>query len=110
MSSYNRQKTRALHTNSPQWRAIRKMVLDREPLCRYCAKQGRLVVATEVDHVNNDTFDNSLDALQPLCKSCHSSKTAQEQRGGVATIKGHDINGNPLDPNHPWCRERSPAG
>jgi 5-methylcytosine-specific restriction protein A len=103
MPSYNRQSTRFLHTNSKEWRVIRRQVLAWEALCRHCG-----AVATEVDHIDNDTSNNFLDNLQALCKPCHSSKTAQEQDGGTATIKGHDVNGNPLDPNHPW--NKSPAG
>jgi len=59
------------------------MVLNREPLCRECLKQGRLTPATEVDHIvplaSGGT--NDLENLQPLCHSCHSRKTAKEDGG-----------------------------
>lgn len=95
-----RQRRRFLNTGSKQWRAIRQMVLDREPLCRYCKARGIVTPATEVDHIHRDTSDNRLEALQPLCKSCHSEKTAAEAEGRL--MKGCDVNGYPLDPRHPW--------
>jgi 5-methylcytosine-specific restriction enzyme A len=58
-------------------------ILEREPLCRRCAAAGRVVAATEVDHIHPkraggpEAFDN----LQPLCKPCHSAKTAREMGG-----------------------------
>lgn len=67
-----------------RWERLRMMVLRREPLCRICKMLGKYEFATEVDHIipkargGDDSFDN----LQPLCKSCHSRKTAREQRGG----------------------------
>ena len=64
------------------WRRLRKIVLSKEPLCRHCNEGARLTPATEVDHIDGDTTNNSLDNLQPLCKSCHSKKTVREQ-GGV---------------------------
>ena len=95
-----RQRRRFLHTGSKQWRAIRQMVLDREPLCRYCKARGWVTPATEVDHIHGDTADNRLEALQPLCLSCHSEKTAAEAEGRL--MKGCDVNGWPIDPRHPW--------
>ena len=100
-----RQRRRFLHTGSKQWRAIRQMVLDREPLCRYCKARGIVTPATEVDHIHRDTSDNRLEALQPLCKSCHSEKTAAEVEGRM--MKGCDVNGWPIDPRHPWNIESS---
>lgn len=34
-----------------RWRAIRAAQLAREPLCRVCRAEGRLVPAVEVDHI-----------------------------------------------------------
>jgi len=62
------------------WRKLRSLVLAREPLCRECARRGKIVAATEVDHIVplSRGGTNELDNLQPLCKSCHSRKTAKE--------------------------------
>ena len=95
-----RQRRRFLHTWSPQWRAIRSRVLAEEPLCRYCTMRGWVTPATEVDHADNRTENNSRDNLIPACKSCHSEKTAAEAEGRM--MKGCDVNGWPIDPRHPW--------
>lgn len=95
-----RQRRRFLHTGSKQWRAIRQMVLDREPLCRYCKARGIVTPATEVDHIHGDTADNRLQSLQPLCAECHNHKSACGAAG--VYMKGCDVNGFPLDPRHPW--------
>ena len=100
-----RQRRRFLHTGSAQWRAIREQVLGREPLCRDCAAGGHVTPATEVDHQDNDTANNALSNLAPLCKPCHSHRTACRDAGTL--FKGCDVNGYPLDPRHPWNRAKN---
>lgn len=77
-SRENRQK----FYNSKEWRAIRKMILEKNPLCVNCKKNNRIVVATEVDHIIGLELNPDLalvsSNLQGLCKSCHSSKTWEE--------------------------------
>ena len=65
---------RVLPLNSAAWRKLRKQVLAEEPLCRHCAAQGLVGLATEVDHMRG-AADNSRDALQALCKPCHTHPT-----------------------------------
>lgn len=65
-----------------RWRKLRLMVLREEPLCRdpFGAHEGQPVPATDVDHImprergGTDAREN----LRPLCKRCHSEKTARE--------------------------------
>ena len=103
MTRYDRQATRYLHTGSVQWRAIRKAQLERFPLCQDC--NG---VAREVDHNTGDTSQNRIGVdLSSLCKPCHSTRTATRQRGREPIIRGCDVNGWPLDPSHPWNKEKS---
>jgi 5-methylcytosine-specific restriction enzyme A len=63
-----------------RWRRLRAMVLAREPLCRLCRATGRVVEAVEVDHIVRKRAGgrDELDNLQPLCRPCHSAKTARE--------------------------------
>lgn len=74
---------RNLFYQARPWRELRASVLDAEPLCRECAKQGRLTPARVVDHIEPlaKRPDLALDPenLQPLCGSCHSEKTAREE-------------------------------
>lgn len=102
-------KKRKLSLNSIEWKRLRAEVLASEPLCRMCTARGLVVPATDVDHIVDSredfTDDNSRENLQPLCHECHSLKTAASMGKGVSW--GCDVNGRPLDPNHPW--NKSPA-
>ena len=64
------------------WRRLRKMVLNAEPLCRHCWEKGLIRAAEEVDHIDGNAWNLAWDNLQPLCKSCHSKKTTAEQGAG----------------------------
>lgn len=81
--SWLRQERRGLKTNSSEWRRIRAQVLADEPLCRHCKAEGRVTLAVDVDHIHNDTRDNDRARLQPLCRSCHSRKTATDMARGI---------------------------
>jgi len=66
-----------------RWKRARAVVLSEEPLCRRCAQFGIVTEATVVDHIYEikdgaDPFDRSL--MQPLCRSCHNAKTAEEAK------------------------------
>jgi 5-methylcytosine-specific restriction protein A len=64
------------------WRKLRDRQLQLEPFCRPCRAAGRLVEATEVDHiVPRAQGGTDLDAnLQSICHPCHGLKTARETR------------------------------
>jgi 5-methylcytosine-specific restriction protein A len=79
------------------WQRLRKLQLATEPTCRYCAEQGRTVLATEVDHVvpwrkGGAVWDRA--NLQSLCKPCHDGPKQREERVGERI--GCDVNGIPL--------------
>lgn len=57
------------------WRKLRLVVLDEEPVCRSCGREA----SEHVDHIvalaKGGTNDRS--NLQGLCQRCHSIKTAR---------------------------------
>ena len=64
---------------TPEWRALRYAVLLHDPICKLCGRAR----STQADHKTPrsqggaDTMAN----LQGACHSCHSAKTAAENRG-----------------------------
>lgn len=65
-----------------RWRAYRTAVLQAQPCCVACRREGRVTEATEVDHIqrhdgNAEKFWDSSN-LQGLCAMHHAMKT---QRG-----------------------------
>lgn len=92
-----------------RWQRLRQMALNRDKgLCRYCNGQGRTVPAEVVDHIQPHRGDHArfydLDNLQSLCRPHHDATKQAEERGGY--VKGADVDGNPVDPGHPWRAER----
>ncbi len=89
-----------------RWRRLRAAFLAEHPLCKLCEARGRVTPATVVDHrkaisAGGDPWD--WDNLQGLCKTDHdAAKKSQEATGH---LRGCDVDGNPLDPEHPWNRE-----
>jgi 5-methylcytosine-specific restriction protein A len=69
--------------HTARWQKVRRLILSREPLCRPCKAAGLVVAAVQVDHIKpvdagGAPFDS--ENLQPLCFSCHSRKTLEENR------------------------------
>lgn len=61
---------------------LRPTQLLQEPFCRECARHGKRVYATDVDHIVDhkghwDIFTDRTN-LESLCHSCHSRKTARD--------------------------------
>ena len=69
--------------NSPAWRRLRKLKLQRNPVCEICYAAGRVTGAVIVDHIRavRDCPEDrlSMDNLQSVCLSCHSRKTRKEE-------------------------------
>ena len=74
----NRQKSRRYHTGSAIWRRIRKAQLQRQPLCEHCLAKGNTTPATVVDHIDGNSWNDTPENYQSLCKQHHDRKTAKE--------------------------------
>ena len=72
-----------------------------------CADEGKVSLATELDHIrkhNNDpVLFYDVNNWQGLCAYHHRSVKAQMERGGV--VRGHKADGTPLDKNHFWRKD-----
>ena len=70
--------------HSQAWVKLSKSFRAAHPLCEECKKHGIIRGAQQVDHIIpiKDDWENRLNTnnLQSLCVSCHSLKTAQEQK------------------------------
>ena len=64
---------------SKEWKALRLVVLTKNPYCESCLKLGLKTLAKDVDHITDikDEPTRCLDLsnLQGLCRPCHSTKT-----------------------------------
>lgn len=97
--------------NSTAWVKLRKHKISTNPLCEFCEKRGRVVLATEVDHIIpiKIDMDKSLDEdnLQSLCHRCHMIKTKRVDERLLSgkeplPISGSGSDGLPTDQYHPW--------
>ena len=61
------------------WRALRRAVLARDPLCKICLRRD----AKHADHIvaKKDGGTNAMSNLRGVCASCHSRKTVLEDGG-----------------------------
>jgi len=68
------------------WQRVRADHLRQEPLCRFCAQDGRVTPAEVVDHIEEIARRPDLRLnhgnLRSLCKECHDRRTGQARRTG----------------------------
>jgi 5-methylcytosine-specific restriction enzyme A len=66
------------------WQKARLLFLKRNPLCAFCAAQGRVGAASVVDHIVPHKGDDRLfwdeSNWQPLCVAHHSSDKQRMER------------------------------
>ena len=90
--------------NRQRWRRRRRAFLQTNSLCRMCQEIGRTTLATIVDHITPHKEDERLffdeANWQSLCRRCHDNVKREFDRTG--RLRGCDVNGVPLDPNHHW--------
>ena len=70
---------------SAQWRAVKEMKLNRDPLCETCLQTGRTVKADMVHHmipVKKGTKKLELDFLVSLCHACHNQIETEIEKEG----------------------------
>ena len=91
--------------NNRRWRRMRAEQLDAFPLCWYCEQAGRTTAADTVDHVTPHRGDEALFwdrlNLRSACPTCHNA--AGHQRDLYGYTPGAGLDGEPLDPGHPWA-------
>jgi 5-methylcytosine-specific restriction protein A len=77
-----------------------------------CTQQGKSIAATVVDHVVPHRGDMALfwdpKNRQSLCDTCHNSHKQRLEKSG--TVSGCDLDGLPIDPNHPGHAENQVGG
>jgi 5-methylcytosine-specific restriction enzyme A len=72
------------------WDRLRVCILQRDNgLCQPCIKQGRVTMATQVDHIvqKKDGGTDEESNLQAICTECHKFKTAREASHGRGVSK-----------------------
>jgi HNH endonuclease len=93
------------------WVKLRCRILNRDRYlcqCEECKRDKRLTYADEVDHVipvergGSDAEWN----LQAINHDCHKRKTVRDRYGLNPDSGRCNIDGLPLDPNHPWNKGR----
>jgi 5-methylcytosine-specific restriction enzyme A len=100
---------RLYHTK--RWERIRRLQLQKEPLCRMCKANGIVREANVADHIVPHRGDPKLfwfGELQSLCPGCHDVGKRQVERTGYSKEIGAD--GYPVDPRHPVNRPGQQKG
>lgn len=96
--------------SSQQWRKLREQVLAERPLCEMCMKVGVITAANTVDHIEPHKGKAELfwarENLQSLCPSHHSGLKQSVEKGGPGHDTACGVDGNPIDPDHPWNQGR----
>jgi 5-methylcytosine-specific restriction endonuclease McrA len=91
---------------TPEWRALRKAQLEKQPLCERHLRRGQRVAASVANHKRPHRGDRALffsaGNLQSVCKACHDGDVQSEERRGYSDEVGPD--GMPIDPRHPFLR------
>jgi 5-methylcytosine-specific restriction endonuclease McrA len=82
--------------NSKQWKVTRAYVLSSNPFCVKCVEEGKIVKATDVDHIKplSEIYESgdiaqayAVENLQGLCHTCHSKKSYTEGLGKLKKNK-----------------------
>ena len=77
-----RQHSNTKFYQSTEWRKLRALKLEQQPLCEECLRQDKITKAQMVDHIvpiNNGGASLDIENLQSLCHRCHNKKSASER-------------------------------
>lgn len=89
--------------DSWRWDKLSRRYRRHHPLCTFCKREGRISLATVVDHIvphrGNRELLFDMNNLQGLCTPCHNSTKQIEDIRGYNKQIGED--GWPVDPRHP---------
>lgn len=85
------------------WRILRKLVIEQQPLCARCGAPGQ-VVDHIIPHKGRADLFFRFENLQTLCAPCHNSHKARMENGRLDTECSTD--GYPIDPGHPWNEKK----
>jgi 5-methylcytosine-specific restriction protein A len=83
------------------WRKLTEAQLREHPLCCFCASQGAVTRATVIDH---RLPWSPADGQISLCTECFDWR--QKGIAEQSFAGGADLRGYPLDPAHPWYRQK----
>lgn len=82
-STARHDQTRTQRGYDNNWLRLSRLCLAEEPYCRYCAKLGRVKLASVSDHIIPIRIRPDLrlvrENIQSLCKLCHDSTKAREE-------------------------------
>jgi 5-methylcytosine-specific restriction protein A len=63
--------------NNTRWKQLRRVQLKNYPLCMLCQREGRVALASVVDHITphkgNKLLFWDFKNVQSLCYTCHNS-------------------------------------
>ena len=72
---------------SREWRTLRLIKLERNPMCERCSTPDRPVIAEHVHHTqelqDNPSQRLDISILESLCVSCHSKETFNDHMKGA---------------------------
>lgn len=88
-----------------EWRSMRQRVLREQPTCQCGARAT--VVHHIIDREDAPGLALKRSNLMSMCAPCHNRRTGWSGRNKMRKRPlpvGHDAQGTPLDPSHPWNR------
>jgi 5-methylcytosine-specific restriction endonuclease McrA len=100
----------------PAWRLLRKRILERDGWTCTWPGCGRLLIGAKNapnspvvhhkrDHKGDITLFLDPENLMAVCKECHDTGAQRSTHRGY--VSGHDEDGRPVDPDHPWNRRQA---